>query len=561
MVVRVNKLVYIFDVLKSKKWLWCLGIIVIAQLLLITPFFHRGLFMSHDNVQVIRIFEMFQSLKYGGFPSYWNSGLLFEFGYPLFSFYPPMVYLIGSLFVFLGINYLMATKLVFILGFIVGACGIFLLARKIFKYDSVAFVSSVVYSLSPYRAVDVYVRGALAEFFAFSLMPWVIWINICFWEEKSNLRKIRILMLLSFSLAVLILTHNLSALILLFLLFPLNVYYFFTIKKNAKSNLFKVFLSGVLTLILTCYYWFPIIIESLIVRLGSFSRFRYDLNFQTLNQLWDSPWGFLGSNQVDGMSLVLGKTIIVFSIVALIINNLKKTKIRGFINTLAGCAIVLIFFETSYSSFIWERATFLHFLQFPWRLHTVISIILSLLTGSFLFFLRQARALIYVVLFLFIASVVFFENYSYFKQARFSDKPYAAETTTWNDEYLPIWVMEKPANSAIDKIWIASGSGEIRNIEWGYLEKHFVSESSEMSVITIAHVYYPGWQVYINDKNTDIQFFNKYGLMTINVPPGNNRISFIFQKTWYRQFSINVSLFGVILIFIFLFKKIGDEQI
>jgi hypothetical protein len=504
---------------------------------------------------------MFQSIKYGGFPSYWNSGLLFEFGYPLFSFYPPLVYLIGSFFVSLGINYLVSTKLVFIVGFVLGAGGIFLLAKKIFKSDAIAFVSTVAFSLAPYRAVDVYVRGALAEFFAFSIMPWVIWLNICFWEEKSFKNKRWIQLLFSLSLAVLILTHNLSALILLFLIIPLNVYYLLTTKKNAVSNLFKVFLSGVMALILTCFYWLPVFIESPLVRLGSFSNYRYDKHFQTIAQLWNSSWGFKGSNEVGGMSLMLGKTIIVFSLLAIIINNLKKTKIRGLINTLASIAVVLIFLETSVSFPIWERMTFLHFLQFPWRLHMLISIILSLLAGSVLYFLGRHNKPIWISVFLFIVVCAVSENLKYFRQAVFSDEPFAAETTTWNDEYLPVWVIKKPTNCAIDKVWVSSGSGEISKIEWGYLEKRFVFESKVRSTIVIAQVYYPGWQASINDKNTEIKYKNMQGLMTIETPPGKNSISFVFQKTLYRQLSLYISLAGLIFALIFVFiKRRKNEQ-
>src|SRR5258706_9180913 len=84
----------------------------------IFPLFHTGLFSMHDDEQVARLYEMYLVISNAQIPPRWVPDLGFGFGFPLFNFYPPLVYYLGSLFHLLGFSFITSTKIVMGLGFL-----------------------------------------------------------------------------------------------------------------------------------------------------------------------------------------------------------------------------------------------------------------------------------------------------------------------------------------------------------------------------------------------------------------------------------------------------------
>jgi uncharacterized membrane protein len=63
-----------------------------------------------------------------------------------------------------------------ILLWFLAAWGMYLLGKKIWNESMAGFLSSLVYIFSPYYVQDIYIRGAYAEFAAFSFFPWIIYL-------------------------------------------------------------------------------------------------------------------------------------------------------------------------------------------------------------------------------------------------------------------------------------------------------------------------------------------------------------------------------------------------
>jgi len=537
-----------------------LSLLLVIQIPLIVPFFHDGFFPTHDGIQTIRIFEYYQSLKFGAFPPRWASGLLYGYGYPLFVFYNPMVYLLGSMFVFAGFNFLIATKIVFILGFLLGVAGIFLLLRE-FTDNLSAFVGSIIYSLAPYRAVDVYVRGDLAEFFDFSLFPLIFWINLkLFKSQKDPL----LIYALSVLLALLILSHNISAFIYLIFLLGFNIFYIFVYtKKKRRIEVFRKLLGSVfLSLTMSCFYWLPLLVEIRFVQIDRVNAFSYAQYFLTLEQIWQSAWGFGGFLQENPMSLQLGKMIILLSFLALFLNIFIKTKMKKMIFFIGLVFICSTLLETQSSQFVWKCIPLLGFLQFPWRLHILSTVCGVILVGFFIYQLenlisgwkKEGKILILVL----VAGVIWLsyeESHTFFKEKYFiEDKP-VAETTT-GEEYLPRWVKTKPSSYPPDKVVFLKGSGWIENLEWGYHQKTFTAISSEDARIRLEHIYYPGWTAYVNTTRVEIDYSNEGGAMEINLPKGRNVVSFVFRRTWWGLIADVISLMGGITALVLVCKSL-----
>jgi hypothetical protein len=521
------------------------------QFFLIQPFFHSGFFPTHDDIQIIRIFEYFQSLKFGAIPPRWSSGLLFGYGYPLFVFYSPLVYFLGSMFIFLGFNFLLATKIVFILCFFVGVIGVFFVVR-FFVGPVPALISSIIYSFIPYRAVDVYVRGDLAEFFAYSFFPWVLLIKI---KLLTNPKQKLLVPLLGIFLGLLIISHNISVFIYAIFLIACDGFYILNTEKKIRRLLItNLFVSTILGILISCFYWLPLIFESRFVQLDKVIADPYNQYFLTLNQIWDSPWGYGGFLQQNPMSLQLGKVIIIISFLAFILNIFVKTAFRKTVHFFSAVYIVSTLLETKITQFFWEIVTPLHYLQFPWRLHILNTICGIILIGFFVFFLQHLKIyqskigkLAFLGIMLFMIGMSVKESYSFFSAKSFTEAKPAAATTT-GEEYLPKWVKQLPNNYPADKAEFLKGNGKIENIEWGYSQKSITVVSQQETKIQIAHIYYPGWIAYINNKKSDISYDNKFGQMEINVPKGTNNIVFKFERTWWRWLADIVSVIGLLTV-------------
>jgi len=275
-----------------KKY-WFFLVIFLLEIPLILPFFHRGFFPSHDDIQVVRIFEMTQSLRFGDIPPRWSANLLYGYGYPLYIFYSSLPYLLGAVASFLGANFLISTKLIFILSFFLGSGGIYFLAKEWWG-PKAALGATIAYSLAPYRAVDVYVRGNLAEFFSFSLFPWVFFFN---WKvlNQDREKKIPWELIFCFSLFCLAISHNISFFIFSFFLVIFNLYFlFFHLKNNRLKIFINLSLICFLSFSLSAFYLIPLLYENKFVIVSQFLNSNYWDYFLTLKKLWSSPWGWGG---------------------------------------------------------------------------------------------------------------------------------------------------------------------------------------------------------------------------------------------------------------------------
>ena len=540
--------IFAFNKKKIIEVLFLLAVIL-SVIPIIIPFFHKGFFPTHDDVQVGRIFEMFQALKYGSFPPRWASGLLFGHGYPLFVFYSPLTYYLGALLVFAGANFLVATKIVFLMAFFLGAIAMYLLVKEMFGRLP-GLVASVLFSYAPYKAVDVYVRGNLPEFLSLSLFPLVLWFNWRLLKSKNSIW----LPLFALSLALLFLTHNISFVIFSFFLAVFNLVIILG-QKEKKEMFIKAIGGGLLALLISSFFWAPLLAETKLVKLSSQPwPLSYDKFFLTYKQLWSSPWGFNGFHEPQPMSLQIGKTFIVFSILAFLIGLFRKYDLhkKAWL-FFSGFFFFSVFMTTFPSNFIWKALPFLAFFQFPWRFHILITFCGSVLIATIVYYLGQimvqkkwAKILVGLVALMIIGLVVF-ENYRFFKPKLYWEPLAVSETTTWDDEYLPVWVKVKPKDYEGEKVKVVEGEGEIKEINWGYLEKDFIFLAKKESVVELAHIYYPGWKAFVNGEEEKIDYGNERGLMKLKLSEGQNLVKFKFLRTPLRLTTEIASLIGLLI--------------
>ena len=530
-------------------------IIDLTLLFIITvPAFIRILnnqyFSMHDDQHIVRLYLLDQGLRQGYLYPRWVDGLGFGFGYPLYNFYPPLVYYLAESFHLLGFSLIWSIKLVFIFGFYLGAVGIYLLVKKLTNRIS-GFLSATLYTYFFYHAVLIYVRGALAEFFSLAILPF-IFLTL---ENLANETNWRNGILFGVSFALLILTHPLIA--LPSIIFVGFLFLFYLLRSKHSSRLIYLFICGLsLGLALSAFFWLPSMIErkfTLTDKILTGELASYKLHYVYPQQFIYSPWGYGGSSRglSDGFTFQLGKIHIglaILSIILFSISLIKNKKINNTTDYFLLTTILLLFslfMTTEYSSFIWDKLKYLWYLQFPWRFLTFTAIFISIVGGFFLYFLsvilNEVKDLLRMqgrkpvarffeatllrmtaVISLLIIAITIITYQKYFKPQRFintTDKERTSfEEITWrisrtSYEFVPkeVKTIKSELNTTILTIEkknlpsrpleILSGAGNITILKNKFQEKEFFIDAKTPLTFRLNTFNFPGWKAYLTPSS------------------------------------------------------------
>jgi hypothetical protein len=376
------------------------NILLVLVLVLTIPTFLRmmpyGIYSMQD-FHFFRLFEFDKCVKELQIPCRWAADAGLGYGEPLFNFYGQLPYAVGEIYHLLGGSVVDSLKFLFILSLVGSAVSMFFLAKKVWKNNYSALISSLLYLYAPYRAVDVWVRGALPEALAFVLFPLIL-LSV----EKKSLVWFTVL------LSALLLTHNLSLVMFL----PILVFWLI------YRKFWKGFLGGVLSVLVSAFYILPVIFESKYVGLGSTTTGYFDFraHFVTLYQIFISRfWGYGGSTwgSEDGLSVSIGQIQWILPIIISFFVILKKkiSSNKDFL-ILAIFGLFYIFLTHNKSTFIWTTISGLSYIQFPWRFLGMATFCLALASGAIVQFFEKQKLVVSMV----VAIVTIALNFSFFRE-------------------------------------------------------------------------------------------------------------------------------------------------
>ena len=546
----------------------------------------------HDDQQVARLFLFDQALKAGQFPVRWVDGLGFGFGYPLFVFYPPIVYIVAEIFHLVGFGFISSVKLTFFFSIFLSGIAMYVLTKEFFGRFA-ALISALFYMYVPYRALDIYVRGAIAESFSFVWLPLILWSFFKLFE--TNDRKYALFS--GIFLALLMITHNLIFLPFMLIL-PLYLTFLFWQSGNKKKFTVYCILSIIYSLFLSAFFWIPALMEkkfTLVDQLLLVNLADYRIHFVHPKQLWNWPWGFGGSaaGLVDGISFKIGKLHILVSVAAiflailLLLKNKKLSRLsivspersRRVTYHLSlitfGLFIFSAFMTTFYSKFIWEMVKPLAYLQFPWRFLTFTALFSSFLAGAFIYFLRLTVLKLtigIILIFLLIVPNLKLFKPQYYRTNLTNQSATTKEVINWDVsntsfEYIPKGAqltVGQSGTSIIDidksqipeqKIEVLSGTAQIDHLE-SSPSKISMNISAAGLVQIKANVFdFPGWSVLVDNQPTRINSNNNLKLVTFNVPTGDHKVVVEFKNTATRFWANLISLFSILLLSILIVYK------
>ena len=542
--------------------------LLVLLLLAVIPTFvsllRPGYFPMHDDIQGMRLLQMHKCFLDLQLPCRWVPDMGYGYGYPQFNFYGPLPYYILEPLVLLGTSILESVKVGFILSIIFSAYGMYKLGSVLWgKMGGV--VSALFYSYAPYHAVDLYVRGAVGEFWALVFLPYIFYLTVLILTGRSREKTI---LLLALSFAGLFLTHNITSLMLV----PFYGAFVIFFKKPEIKNLRQLVISGVWGIGLSAFFLLPAFLEKNYVHVETILQgyFNYLAHFVGFRQLlFSTYWGYgvstLGS--LDGMSLTLGLfhwSVPLLSLILLVYlkknDKARKTFLLLVLGTLA------LFMAHPKSQFVWDNVFILSYIQFPWRFLAIAIFCFSAAAGSISATLAERKDKALLIITLFIALLMLYG--SYFKPSvwlnitdvdKFSGENWRLQQTISIFDYLPIYAKHPPASAAPDQPIALDSTIEIVDSEKGTNWQTWQVTAHSDTKVELPIFDFPGWQVKVDGRSSFIDNNNELGLISVSVPEGVHKIEARLYDTNIRLFSNILSVVSILGIIPFL--KFYDKRV
>jgi hypothetical protein len=534
---------------------------IIFILLLIPSFFNLlkpGYFNMHDDLQVMRIFEMDKCFADGQIPCRWLPDMGYGYGQPMFNFYSAFPYYLGELIRLISpLSIIWTVKILFLISLVGGAVGMYLLAKEFWgKWGGV--VAAVLYTYAPYHSLDVYVRGALAESFALMLLPF-LWLSFYKLIQEGTFKR---LFLAALTFGLLLSTHNVSSFIYAI---PTILWAGFWIVKNKNWAAIKnIVLAGLFGMGIAAFFIIPIAIETKLVQLQWLTTDYLDYrgHFSTLYQLFISRyWGYGPSvfGPMDDLSFAVGWPHWWIAIPAAVMSVLwikskKKIAMGILVLSLLALSLLAVFLTHERSTFIWVNIQALSIVQFPWRFLGLTIFLLSLVSGALV--TGKYKNVIAVVL---IVLAIGF-NFNFFRPQHYFSKE--TDTTKLSGElfiiqqksaildYLPVTAPIAPKEAAFSAPIIISGDGEIKNYSKKSNSFFFDADIYNSSEIQVPVMYFPGWIVVHGGRVIESYPSGKYGLITLKLPPGKYILQGRFTDTPPRFWGNAITIVSLVTLLI-----------
>lgn len=534
--------------------------------------FLPGYFSMHDDLQVMRIFQMEKCLQDGQIPCRWAPDMAYGFGQPMFNFYSAFPYYLGILIKLLtSISIISSVKALFFIAIFASGIGMFLLSRKFFGFWG-GLVSAIFYVYAPYHALDIYVRGALSESFALAILPF-LWL---FLYELIKEAKTKNIIAFALTLAALLTTHNLSTMIYAVFTSIWAIFWLVVEKKNLFKNIISLGVAGSLGVAMASFFIVPVFMEKPLIQSEflSMNYLNYENHFVSLRQLFlDRSWGHGPSifGDTDDISFQIG---IVHWIVAFLVGlslvkdlALRKFNSKTFMLVLLFALLGLNTFLThSKSLFIWKsiEETML-FVQFPWRFLGPVIFFISLIAGASIPDIKVVKAYIASTLII----IVIILNYNYFKplyyfpeetdQTKLSGELFIIQSKSAILDYLPRTAKMAPEHQA-GQPSVSEGEGQISNYTVRSNYFFFDAEMYTDGTVDIPVTYYPGWVVLDRETEISTRPDGMLGTIYIDLDEGKHLIRGRFTETPLRRNANLVTLAGFVgVLLLYIFKDKTDK--
>lgn len=470
------------------------------------------------------------------------------YGYPLFIYYPPLVYWVAIPFVWLGASDSTAIQITIGLALLAAAVAMYFLASL--RWGTRAgILAATAYTYAPYHLVTAYVKGALAELFSFVWAPLILLSLFHLQAEASAARAV----VLAFLYAALILTNNSSALLFSLVFIPYILY----ASARERSVRFLLYAStGMLGgILLSAFFWIPAILEKNYVQISRMASGYFDFrrHFVSLAELFYSPWNYGGSgflNQFSRMAGVMQWVLLAGGIACMWRREGRNERLFFIVAFLLSVVMML-----PMSVSIWATAPLLQFLQFPWKFLAVTMLAGSCLSSSIVV-APVGEGAKWGLLGVSVALILLFDvsharpQGSICRAEDFASPAHVRvltlqtmnryDFTHYYTSYLPVQVKRAPQTIAATKVEPAGGlrviSEEIRSDRY-----RFRLRVEEPVRIIVNAFWFPGWQGFVDGRCVQVLPEADSGRLTLFVDQGEHDVVLRFGHTPLRLWALALS--------------------
>ena len=535
-------------------------VLTLPVLILGVPFF------SDDGVTHAIWYAHFSEQLFSGdlYPR-WLMNMNAGLGSPVFFYYPPVPYFLTSLLRPFFASDPQGWHQVGV------SCSMALVASGFSAYlwlkdisdDLSALVGAVLYIAMPYHLAEIYVRGALAELWAFVWIPLILF----FTNRVVAGRKLACVGL-AVSYALLVMTHLPTTLI--FSVVPVS-YALFTANKQFRMKAAAITLASLLIGIgLSAVYLLPALLTQQNVSINRMTGGYFYYN----NWFLFSKWSIWKEDKLTLLLLVVDM-IGIAGCSFFISRTRQGDRQRTLGRFWFAAAAASVFMMTELSKPLWWIISPLQKIQYPWRFNVLLSISAAALLSLAIFSLRadplaspkSLRTIGLALMVVWIPAITF-EAWRMFPQT----SPDPATSNAKNKqvgesrdapEYRPRWnesigelnwnasmnidnwdaMLESEFDSLLQRVATNDGPAPgIRIIQGigrarvtarkpGEIDLHV--ETPTGVLVAAPQFYYPYWTARLSGETTSLtpQPSKPDGLLSLSIPPGNHDVQLRLERS------------------------------
>ena len=469
-------------------------------------------------------------------------------GYPFFNFNYPLVYYLGEGFHLTGLSFVDSFKALLILSVLLGAFSmyVFMLGHT---NRLGAFVAATLFTVAPYKFLDMYVRANPAESLGLAIIPLVLW-SI----DRLIARERFAMLFVILSQGVLLLSHNISAAIG----FPFEFFYLLFRIWGKRDILTRYICAFGVTLLVTAFFWVPVLVETRLTHLTELAS-DYRSFFPTLGEIIYSPWGFGGFVKGAAAGKMSPQIGLVHSLL-FAISIIFFIRQRPFFII---SSLVFLFLALPYSTFVWDTLMPLQYVQIPWRFVGFIILCVSITTGVLITKIKPYPLAFLSTILLII--ILFYSNRNHIRVNKYIEfhNPFEVSeiygpSTTSKDEHMPKWaprIYTPPiANGEVFPV----GSGKSKRTLWKSNDHLYTVVMNNEGEFRDNTSYFPGWRAYIDGGEVPILYKeDPMGRLRVRLSKGEHSLQFRFIEPWYRAVADLVSVISFIIVIWISLKLLG----
>ena len=495
----------------------------------------------------------------------WIDSHVNGYGLPIFNYYAPLVYYIFVLLDLIFRNMVLAIKWAFIIPMVL--CSVF--GYLYLRNHGSALSSTVAMAFVVFcPAIHIFIyntnwpTSTLGIAFVFLTLY-----GIDRFDRNKNF-DLKSFLITSIGFTGMALAHLATAFVFTLLAIPycLLSLYLYRTKKFVKN----IFLSFAMGASLAGFYLFPACLEKKFVHtdevLTQGPLWDYSKNFlyTYLDRHRDDgyAWAIFDHRYYEVSNALFGLAVLICIVILLL--NMQKIK-QYFqepfrVNIVLTMFIISFLMMTPVSMFVWLMIKPMQTIQFPWRFTTFIvpfgAAIMVYTFDLFGFLAKEKISLLgYNLLFSSIALIfgglvyVDFINMYHWKWVSEQSLMKAGLNILWpNEEYRPNatgdpnWKQIDFKRDFSPPIHSSDPLCDITLLKWHSDERVFEVFSQQEHYIRLRTFSFPGWAVYIDERQIQTNMEPRIGVIMFSVPAGKHQVRVKFEHTPIRKGSAYISI-------------------